>query len=86
MEVEGKEKHHQFSQTEKGFQALLRWLEKVKVTNATYCMEATGAYWYDLADFLSFAGESVSVVNPTFRVQNLHRLLLQVYCSGNPEL
>lgn len=62
VEVTGKEKHHQFSQTEKGFQG---WLQKIGVENALFCMEATGAYWYDLADFLSLAGESVSVVNPT---------------------
>ncbi len=65
VEVTGKEKHHQFSQTEKGFQGFLRWLQKIGVVNALFCMEATGAYWYDLADFLSLAGESVSVVNPT---------------------
>lgn len=65
VEVKGKERHHQFSQSEKGYEALMRWFEKFEIDSAHICMEATGAYWYDLADFLCLAGEHVSVVNPT---------------------
>ena len=48
----------------KGFQELLAWLAKQGVTRARICMEATGAYWEELAEFLVDAGLEVSVVNP----------------------
>lgn len=50
--------------TRKGFQELLAWLAKHGVTHAHVCMEATGAYWEDLAESLVDAGFEVSVVNP----------------------
>ena len=65
VEIDNKWKHTQFSQTEKGFEALLRWIKKFKVSDPQICMEATGAYWYELAEFLSNAKMKVSVVNPT---------------------
>jgi transposase len=65
VEVKDKWKHQQFSQTEKGFKAFLSWLGKLGITESHICMEATGAYWYELAEFLSEAAVQISVVNPT---------------------
>jgi transposase len=48
----------------KGFEELAAWLAKQGVTHAHICMEATGSYWEDLAEFLADAGFTVSVVNP----------------------
>ncbi|MDB5858256.1 MAG: family transposase [Ramlibacter sp.] len=48
----------------KGFAELAAWLAKHGVTQAHICMEATGAYWEALAEFLVDAGFEVSVVNP----------------------
>lgn len=48
----------------KGFEELVAWLAKHGVTHAHVCMEATGAYWEELAEFLVDAGFQVSVVNP----------------------
>lgn len=48
----------------KGFDALLAWAAKHAVTRAHVCLEATGAYWEELAEFLVDAGFEVSVVNP----------------------
>jgi len=48
----------------KGFEALLAWCTKHGVARGHVCMEATGAYWEELAEFLVDAGFEVSVVNP----------------------
>lgn len=48
----------------KGFEELRAWLAKHGVLSAHICMEATGAYWEELAEFLVDAGFEVSVVNP----------------------
>lgn len=64
VEVNGKVKHRQFSNAEKGFEAFLEWCAKLDVRNAHFCMEATGAFWIKLATFLSEHSLTVSVVNP----------------------
>ena len=48
----------------KGFEELRAWLAKHGITQAHICMEATGSYWEELAEFLADAGFAVSVVNP----------------------
>jgi transposase len=48
----------------KGFEALVAWSAKHGVLRAHVCLEATGAYWEELAEFLVDAGFEVSVVNP----------------------
>lgn len=65
VEVNGKIRHHQFSNSEKGFEEFRSWWEKWNVTDAHYCMEATGAYWIELATWLHGEDMAVSVVNPT---------------------
>jgi transposase len=47
-----------------GFSELVSWLGKHGAGAAAACMEATGPYWEQLAEFLSDAGHPVSVVNP----------------------
>lgn len=60
----GKFRDKVIANTRKGFHELLVWLAKQGVTRARICMEATGAYWEELAEFLVDAGFEVSVVNP----------------------
>ncbi len=60
-------KHAVFSNTEAGFQQLLAWLGKQRADPACSlhaCMEATGNWGLDLADFLHGQGVQVSIVNP----------------------
>ena len=47
-----------------GFAQLLRWLNGHHAPQPHVCMEATGIYWEDVAQFLATAGLTVSVVNP----------------------
>ena len=65
VELKGKFKHRQFANSQKGFEALMEWCEKNGVTDAHFCMEATGAFWVALATFLSERSLAVSVVNPS---------------------
>lgn len=64
VEVNGKTRHHQFPNSEKGFEALYAWCEKWDVTDSHFCMEATGAFWIELATWLHGKERPVSVVNP----------------------
>ena len=61
---QGKFRDKVVANSRKGFLELAAWLAKQGVTQAHICMEATGAYWEDLAEFLVDAGFEVSVVNP----------------------
>jgi len=61
---QGKFRDKVVANSRKGFLELAAWLAKQGVTQAHICMEATGAYWADLAEFLVDAGFEVSVVNP----------------------
>jgi len=47
-----------------GFTQLVDWLASHQATPVHVCMEATGIYWEELAQFLVTAGITVSVVNP----------------------
>jgi len=60
-------RHAVFSNTEAGFQQLLAWLAKHRPDPAApmhACMEATGNWGLELADFLHAQGVRVSIVNP----------------------
>jgi len=50
--------------TLKGFAELDHWLQAHQVSRVHVCMEATGIYWEAIAEHLSNAGHTVSVVNP----------------------
>jgi len=54
----------QFDNDTAGFERLQRWLQKRQVAQVHACMEATGAWWEEMALFLHEAGYQVSVVNP----------------------
>jgi transposase len=59
---EGKKaKHKIFTNNLEGFKKLKTWLSK---TTVHACMEATGTYGYELAEYLYELGHTVSVVNP----------------------
>jgi transposase len=64
LREQGKFRDKVIANSRKGFLDLVAWLAKQGVTQAHICMEATGAYWEDLAEFLVDAGFEVSVVNP----------------------
>ena len=55
-----------FSNSPDGFKEMKRWLRKcgVSLTNALFCMEATGHYTYDLCLFLEQQEVSYSVQSP----------------------
>ncbi len=60
-------RHAAFSNTEAGFGQLLAWLAKHRPDPAAplhVCMEATGNWGLELADFLHAQGVRVSIVNP----------------------
>jgi transposase len=53
-----------FTNDPEGFAELSQWLLRQGVAHIHACMEATGAYWEALAEYLADAGHRVSVVNP----------------------
>ena len=60
-------RHSTHSNKEAGFEQMLAWLAKHRPDQAEplhACMEATGNYGIDLADFLFSHGFRVSIVNP----------------------
>lgn len=60
-----------------GFRELHQWLKKRHASSAHVCMEATGIYGMDVAQFLHDKGYPVSVVNPArikgFAVSQMRR-------------
>lgn len=48
----------------KGFADLTAWLSKFELTMLHVCMEATGVYWEEIAEYMTDKGFKVSVVNP----------------------
>lgn len=53
--------HFKITNNEKGFK---QFLDKLPELNVHICMEATGNYYEDFADWLSAKGYQISVVNP----------------------
>jgi transposase len=56
--------HAQFANTQTGFNQLWRFLKKRQAKHVQVCLEATGLYYEQVADFLHEKGVTVSVVNP----------------------
>lgn len=54
----------EFSNQEKGYLALVNWLERKGAKASSLCMEATGRYSEKIAEYFFAAGYPVSVVNP----------------------
>jgi len=53
-----------FVNNDKGFKNLNKWLKQKKISALKACMEATGNYSNNVAEFLYNAGHEVHVVNP----------------------
>ena len=53
-----------FNNNDKGFKSLNKWLKQKKVSTLKACMEATGNYSNNIAEFLYNNGHEVYVVNP----------------------
>jgi transposase len=62
--VEARCHQHEFPNRPASFTSLTNWLQKCGVTHVHACMEATGRYGEDLAEYLHARGHTVSVVNP----------------------
>lgn len=56
--------HATFPNTTKGFGNLTRYLKKRKASGVRVCLEATGPYGEELAEYLHTRDYAVSVVNP----------------------
>jgi transposase len=72
---DGKTRHKSFANSEQGFEALFKWLERYVDEPVHACMEATSTYGEALAFALVDAGHQVSIVNP-----------MQVKAFGQSEL
>jgi transposase len=65
MLLSGKSRSHAtFDNTATGFEKLLTWLRRHRVEDAHFCLEATGIYSYEIANFLYDQHKQVSVMNP----------------------
>ncbi len=53
-----------FVNNDKGFKSLTKWLKQKKISTLKVCMEATGNYSNNIAEFLYDNGHEVHVVNP----------------------
>lgn len=60
----GKNLHQQYENSPAGYKRLSYWLQKNKVNCVHACMEATGQYGVNLAEYLYQQGNPISVVNP----------------------
>lgn len=61
----GKRARKSFANTAAGYRQLFTWLKNRHCSSVHACMEATGAYWLELAQALHGAHIRVSVVNPS---------------------
>lgn len=64
LQTSGKYRNKSVENTTAGFKNLDQWLKKEGVEHAHICMEATGIYWEEAAQYLADAGHIVSVINP----------------------
>ncbi len=61
---DGKVRSKVVANTPQGFTELSTWLRRQAATDLHACLEATGTYWEAVAEYLTDAGHTVSVVNP----------------------
>lgn len=67
--------HQVFANNAKGFTNLTSWLRQKGLEPVHACLEATGVYGEDLAEYLYAQGHTVSVVNPSrIKAYGLSRL------------
>jgi transposase len=60
----GKYRHKAFPNNSRGFEQLSEWLRGLGVKELHACMESTGVYGEELAEYLHDQGFGVSIVNP----------------------
>lgn len=74
---QGNKYHRVINNDLKGFEFLVKWLKTHQVTKVHACLEATGQYGDELAEYLYLQGHDVSVVNPArikrYGESKLHR-------------
>ncbi|MDR3616745.1 MAG: IS110 family transposase [Candidatus Obscuribacterales bacterium] len=70
-----KGKHRKFSNSQLGFYQLSEWLTALGVGEVHACMEATGRYWDQLAEYLHAKTHRVSAINPA-RIKGFSQSLL----------
>lgn len=61
---QGKIYNKVIANTSEGFVTLQTWLNKQQAIDVHICMEATGIYWEEVAQFFARQGIKVSVINP----------------------
>jgi transposase len=75
--TEARKTHVVFSNDQKGFKQLNRWLISQQVGEVHACLEATGQYGFAIAEYLHGLGYAVSMVNPArikhYGESKLHR-------------
>ena len=73
----GNTKKKSFTNAESGFKNLIAFVKKLQLTDPHFCMESTGCYSEDAAEFLHNSEFKVSLVNPlqikSFRMSKLVR-------------
>jgi transposase len=74
LELNNRYKHAVFPNNKQGYKAFLKWLKQYTITSWV-CMEATGHYSEELADFLKEKEIRVSVVNP-FQIKSFAKASL----------
>jgi transposase len=60
----GRAARGEFRNDRTGFKQLAAWLQKRQAGTVWACLEATGQYGVDLAEYLDSQGHAVSIVNP----------------------
>jgi transposase len=74
---EGRQVHKIFANNKPGHKHLLNWLVTLRANQMHVCLEATGQYGEEVAEFLFQRGHQVSVVNPArikrYGESKLHR-------------
>lgn len=75
--IEGQKFHRVISNDLSGFEHLTKWLKGHHATSVHACLEATGQYGDEVAEYLYLQGHDVSVVNPArikrYGESKLHR-------------
>ena len=64
VSIANKFKSKVFNNTPQGFKELTDWLKTLNIHHAHFCMEATGIYWEQIAEYLVEQKFIVSIVNP----------------------
>lgn len=67
--IDGKTLTRKFENSLKGFALLQGWLASLRIQQVHVCLESTGTYGEEVAEFLHQKGHHVSIVNP-FRIKS----------------